>query len=108
MLVNNDIWGLDQGCMVLDRNDMCANTSSSVNACGWDGCTAANGNIKADPLFVAPASGDFHIQSTSPCRDTGIDPVPTYIGPGLVDFDFEGDPRPYGPGWDIGADEWTP
>jgi len=25
-----------------------------------------------------------------------------------VEFDFEGDARPYGAGWDIGIDEWTP
>jgi len=60
------------------------------------------------PLFVDPDSGDFHLQSDSPCIDNGIDPVPDYIGPDLVEFDFDGDARPYGAGWDIGADEWTP
>ena len=29
-------------------------------------------------------------------------------GGGLADFDFDGDARPYGAGWDIGVDEWTP
>ena len=26
----------------------------------------------------------------------------------LVATDADGDPRPYGAGWDIGPDEWTP
>ena len=29
------------------------------------------GNINADPLFVAPDSSDFHLQSSSPCIDAG-------------------------------------
>jgi len=107
-LVNNNIWGLNQDCMFIDVNDVCTNTAFLVNACGWLGCTAASGNISADPLFIDPSNSDFHIQSTSPCKDAGIDPVPTYIGSGPVDFDIDGDARPYGPAWDIGADEWTP
>jgi hypothetical protein len=59
------------------------------------------------PLFVDPDSGDYHLQNSSPCIDSGVDPT-TYINPVLVEFDFEGDARPYGAGWDIGVDEWTP
>lgn len=35
---------------------------------GWSGGT---GNIKADPLFVGAASGDFRLQPESPCIDAG-------------------------------------
>ena len=107
-LVNNDIWGADQDCMIADFYDVCTNQVTLVNACGWTGCDTASGNISDDPLFVNSDSGDFHLQSVSPCRDTGIDPVPDYINAGLADFDFDGDARPYGAGWDIGVDEWTP
>jgi hypothetical protein len=41
-------------------------------------------SIEADPIFVSPATGDFHLQSTSPCRNAGADV-------GLTE-DFEGNP----------------
>ena len=110
-LVNNDIWGADMDCMIYYRDnsfDECqANTIVEVNACAWSGCVGVSGNISADPLFVNPTGEDFHLGDSSPCINTGIDPT-YYIAPALVNFDFEGDARPYGAGWDIGADEWTP
>ncbi len=38
--------------------------------------TGANGNISANPLFVAPAAGDFSLGAGSPARDAG-DPLLT-------------------------------
>ena len=58
----------------------------------------ATGNITADPLFKS--STDFHLQSTSPCRDAGID-VSAITG-GL---DFHGASL-YGAAYDIGAFEY--
>jgi hypothetical protein len=109
-LINNDICGADMDCMIFySFSGACdADTIVDVNDCAWTGCTEASGNISENPLLVNPAGGDFHLQGSSQCIDTGIDPAPTYIPPGFVEFDFEGDARPYGAGWDIGADEWTP
>ena len=52
-----------------------------------------------DPLFVNAASQNYHIQKDSPAVDAGA--VVT------LDHDFDGDARPIGDGYDIGADEWN-
>jgi hypothetical protein len=54
------------------------------------------GGENTDPRFVKAAGGDFHIGDNSPAIDR-VD-----LGP---DHDFEGDPRPNGARWDLGADE---
>lgn len=58
------------------------------------------GNEKADPRFVDPDNGDYHIDVWS----SAVDVAETW--PGLVN-DFDGDPRPVGQGPDIGFDEVT-
>jgi hypothetical protein len=51
-----------------------------------------------DPLWVDPATGDFHLQAGSPAVDHGS----SSLAPA---DDFEGTTRPQGLGYDIGADE---
>ena len=63
---------------------------------GWEG----KGNIDADPLFVAPEEGDFHIKLDSPCIDAGTD-AGVYV-------DIDGDPRPQGHWFELGSDEVFP
>jgi hypothetical protein len=59
------------------------------------------GNINADPQFRDVASGDLHIGSESPARDTA--------GPeATVRFDFDLDAHPCGARPDMGADEVCP
>lgn len=43
---------------------------------GMDDPTGRRGNIAANPLFVDPAAGNFHLDAGSPARDAG-DPVLT-------------------------------
>ncbi|MGD8451883.1 MAG: right-handed parallel beta-helix repeat-containing protein [Phycisphaerae bacterium] len=78
-------------------------TYSDING-GWPG----DGNIDEDPLFVDPASGDFHLSPDSPCIDAGD---PAFVpAPGESDLDgqyrlWDGD----GNGVaivDMGADEF--
>lgn len=57
------------------------------------------GNIDADPLFVDPANGDYHLAAGSPCIDAG-----TYSG--NWKYDIDGMPRPLGAAIDMGADEY--
>jgi predicted outer membrane repeat protein/parallel beta-helix repeat protein len=59
----------------------------------WPGASIIN----ADPLFVNSDSSDYHLSSDSPCVDSGTD-AGVYI-------DYEGDTRPVGYGFDMGADE---
>jgi parallel beta-helix repeat protein/predicted outer membrane repeat protein len=70
------------------------------NASDWGGDgTIVTGtvNLWADPAFVDPDMGDYHISTNSAAVDAGVDS-------GVAD-DIDGDPRPIGPGYDIGADE---
>jgi hypothetical protein len=63
------------------------------------GPTGITGVMNIDPLFANAASGNYHLTSGSPA----IDKVDT--GP---EHDFEGDARPQGVKFDIGADEYKP
>jgi hypothetical protein len=55
-----------------------------------------DGVSNADPQFVNAAAHDYHLAAGSPAIDKAT------TGPAL---DFEGDPRPNGSGYDLGADE---
>ena len=43
----------------------------SVNYCIVQGGYAGTGNLSADPLFVDPVNGDFHLRTNSPAIDAG-------------------------------------
>lgn len=58
------------------------------------------GNITNDPAFVNPSTRDFHLQSTSPCINSGNNP---YVGTAT---DFDGNQRIVGGTVDIGAYEY--
>jgi parallel beta-helix repeat protein len=68
--------------------------------------TDSAGNIDANPLFVDPAAGDYHLQADSPCIDAGTSDVPD--PPGLPATDFDGNDRVIGSAPDMGAYEFVP
>jgi hypothetical protein len=56
-------------------------------------------NVYGDPAFVDPSTWDYHLASASAAIDEGVSAG--------VTVDMDGEPRPYGPGYDIGADEYV-
>ncbi len=54
--------------------------------------------IDGDPAFVDPGGGDYHIGAGSVARDRGLDAG--------VTTDLDGNPRPVGAGYDLGAYEF--
>ena len=72
--------------------------SSTASYCCLSIAFEGEGNIVADPLFVDEASGNFRLQPTSPCIDTGT-------GEGAPVADMLGVPRPQGARSDMGAHE---
>jgi hypothetical protein len=72
--------------------------SSTLNYC----CTPdpGTGNITNEPGFLDPSGGNFHLQSNSPCINSGRN---TYISSGT---DLDGNPRVVAGTVDIGAYEY--
>jgi parallel beta-helix repeat protein len=56
-------------------------------------------NLWGAPRFVNPAAGDYHLNAGSAAIDAGVNAG--------VTTDIDGEPRPIGVGYDIGADEYT-
>lgn len=84
------IWAPGSSTARPPLDPLCRVTNSIV------GPTKVGSSPNSDPLFVNPTTKDFHIKATSPA----VDGVAT--GPSL---DFEGDTRPKGASFDLGADE---
>jgi hypothetical protein len=86
-----------------------AGTTVTLQATLWyDNGTDTNGpgnfvpgtvTVYGDPAFVDPTSWDYHLTSASAAIDEGV-------GAGVT-VDMDGQSRPYGLGYDIGADEYV-
>ena len=76
-------------------------TATWANATDWGGAgviLTGTVNLWDDPAFVAgPGDGDYHITGASAALDAGVDAG--------VTTDIDGERRPFGLGFDVGADE---
>jgi parallel beta-helix repeat protein len=59
------------------------------NGTDYRGCLPGPGDISADPLFVDPATNDYHLRAGSPCIDAGID----WDSDIIPEVDFDNNPR---------------
>ncbi len=70
----------------IEYNDVYHNGTSPCDTCyapagnyvNYPDQTNLNGNISADPLFVNPANGDYHLGTGSPCIDGGFS-IPEFL-----------------------------
>ena len=94
MITNCVLWGnaAPYGPEIQQYSGSPVVTYSDVQG-GWPG----EGNIDSNPLFIG--EGDYHLRPGSPCIDAGVDAG--------VYMDIDGDARPQGAGFDMGADECT-
>ena len=75
-------------------------TGTWANGADWSGAgfiTTGTVDLRGDPAFVDPDAGNYHIGRMSAAIDHGIDAG--------VKHDIDGQPRPLGEGYDVGADE---
>jgi uncharacterized repeat protein (TIGR01451 family) len=70
---------------------------ANENDWGGTGTIDHSNDLGGDPAFLAPAVGDYHIGLASAAMDAGV-------ATSVAD-DIDGDLRPQGLGYDVGADE---
>ncbi len=70
------------------NNQIDPSTLPVVNHCDVQGGYAGTNNIDSSPMLFNPVNGDFHLQASSPCVDSGSN---TYSSG--ITTDFEGDNR---------------
>ena len=96
LLVKNNIFNFTEtGDMAINlTSPSILDESNNLYSSGAGG----NNSVIGDPMFVDPASGDFHLQNGSPCYDAGLDlgltvdmdsiPVPQGVLPEIGSYEL--------------------
>lgn len=96
---NNIITNYDTGLVTAESGTITAEHNLFFsNTTNESGDIISSNNLEADPRFVDPTNGDFHLSEGSLAVDNGLD-----VG---VTVDLDGGVRPQGQGFDIGAYEF--
>ena len=93
-----DNYQTTQSGSLFDHNVVYGSPSGIVGSIGGS-LTETNNLMNVNPLLTAPATNDYHLQSGSPAIDAGAAVS--------VTEDFDGNPRPLGAAFDIGAYEYA-
>ncbi len=110
-VVNNHAYGIRDGAPTIVNSIVWGHTddlNASVSAVSYSdiGDTdymGSNYNLSADPLFINPTLGNYHLSDNSPAIDVGHNSQPD-----LPATDMDGDPRIVHGTVDMGADEAAP
>jgi hypothetical protein len=100
-LTNTIISGYDGSGLYADNGALAELEATLWHANGADsagpGTIISQTNVYGDPAFVDPTGRNYHITLSSAAINQGVNAD--------VGTDIDGQPRPYGWGYDIGADE---
>jgi hypothetical protein len=100
IVVRNNIFSQNETSQIVNESAAALTVDHNLIDGSQEYAYAISGTdaVLGDPLFANTAAADFHLQAESPAIDQGS---PT----GAPDDDFDGNSRPYGAGYDIGAYE---
>lgn len=94
-----DTWQAYEVGTLIDHNIVYGSPKGVIDASVVAGSLrVTNNRINTDPKFVNVGTNDYHLQAGSPAIDTGVSV--------MVICDFDGNPRPRGAGFDVGAYEY--
>jgi hypothetical protein len=99
LIYNNTVYNVGScvdahpGSSLTVKNNICYQTDGII------GLANASNNVDTDPGFVNASTGDFHLIANSPAKDAGVS-LPE------VPYDIDGNARPAGGAYDIGAYEY--